>query len=471
MMWRLDDFKDNIAVIDESGQTYTYSHLAHECGKLAYHVKSGRCLVFSLCANEIGSLLGYAAFVDSRIVPLMLDSHLDRGLLAELIEHYKPDYLWLPSGMAPEFPAYALEYSTHGYSLIKTPYVCAYPMDSSLALLLTTSGSTGSPKLVRQSYENIRANTESIVEYLELDETERPITTLPMSYTYGLSIINTHLYVGASIIMTEKTLMQKEFWQQFKELHATSFAGVPYIYEMLDKLRFFRMDLPTLRTMTQAGGKLTPELHKKFAEYARDNGKRFVVMYGQTEATARMSYLPYEKSLEKYGSMGIAIPGGKFSIIDVDGKEITEPEVTGELVYEGKNVTLGYAERGEDLIKGDERHGRLVTGDMAKRDAEGYYYIVGRKKRFLKIFGSRVNLDETERLIKARFNNVECACAGVDDKMHVFVADEALVPEVHHFLAEKTGLNRVAFTVKHIEAIPKNDSGKTLYIDLEKYYD
>ena len=470
-MWRLNDFKNNIAVIDENEHTCTYSDLNYECDKLAYHVKSGRCLIFNLCTNGIGSLMGYVAFLNSRIVPLLLDSHIDRGLLADLIERYKPDYIWLPVGMSSEFPCFDLEYTSHDFGLIRTCYNREYPMDSQLALLLTTSGSTGSPKLVRQSYENIRSNTESIVQYLELDQTERPITTLPMSYTYGLSIINTHLYVGASIIMTEKTLMQKEFWQQFKNLNATSFAGVPYIYEMLDRLRFFNMDLPSLRTMTQAGGKLTPELHKKFAEYARDKNKRFVVMYGQTEATARMSYLPYEKSLEKYGSMGIAIPGGKFSIIDVDGEEITEPEIPGELVYEGKNVTLGYAEHGEELIKGDERHGRLVTGDMAKRDKDGFYYIVGRKKRFLKIYGSRINLDETERLIKAKFSNAECACAGIDDKMHVFVADEALVPKVHKFLTEKTGLNHVAFAVKYLEFIPKNDSGKTLYVDLEKYYD
>jgi acyl-coenzyme A synthetase/AMP-(fatty) acid ligase len=148
-----------------------------------------------------------------------------------------------------------------------------------------------------------------------------------MSYTYGLSIINSHLWAGASIVLTQKTLMQKEFWQQFKDYGATSFGGVPYIYEMLEKLRFFRMDLPALRTMTQAGGKLSPELHRKFAEYAQANGKKFVVMYGQTEATARMSYLPAEKSLEKYGSMGIAIPGGEFSLIDVEGNGIKEPEV------------------------------------------------------------------------------------------------------------------------------------------------
>ena len=469
-MWKLSNYSGNIAVIDEEGRTYTYGQLARECDSLAEHV-CGRCLVFILCRNEPGSLMGYVSFVNSHIVPLLLDAHLDKALLAALIERYQPDYLWLPQEMAAEFPNSRCEYSSLGYGLVKTPYEHVYPLNDSLALLLTTSGSTGSPKLVRQSYENIKANTESIVEYLQLDAAERPITTLPMSYTYGLSVLNTHLYVGASIIMTQRTLMQKEFWQQLKEFKATSFAGVPYIYEMLDKLRFFRMNLPSLKTLTQAGGKLTPELHKKFAEYARNKDKRFIVMYGQTEATARMSYLPAEKSLEKYGSMGVAIPGGKFSLIDVDGKEITEPEVTGELVYEGPNVTLGYAENGCDLAKDDERQGRLVTGDMAKRDADGYYYIMGRKKRFLKIFGSRINLDETERLIKTEFNNVDCACAGVDDKMYIFVTDGNRAADVLKFAAAKTGFNPVAFSVKCIDAIPKNEAGKTLYIELEKYYD
>ncbi|MDR2940974.1 MAG: AMP-binding protein [Treponema sp.] len=370
--------------------------------------------------------------------------------------------------MADEFSDYSKVYSVWGYTLLKTPYDKIFPLYEELALLLTTSGSTGSPKFVRQSYANIRANTESIVKYLEIDATERPITTLPMSYTYGLSIINSHLWVGASIILTQKTLMQKEFWQQFKDYGATSFGGVPYIYEMLEKLRFFRMDLPSLHTMTQAGGKLSPELHKKFAEYAQTNGKKFVVMYGQTEATARMSYLPVEKSLEKYGSMGIAIPGGEFSLIDIDGKEIMEPEVVGELVYKGTNVTLGYAKSGADLAKGDERSGVLVTGDMAKRDADGFYYIVGRKKRFLKIFGSRVNLDETERLINGAFEGLDCACGGVDDKMTVFITNAGVTDKVMKFLTEKTGINRAAFMITVIDRIPRSESGKILYSELNK---
>ena len=307
------------------------------------------------------------------------------------------------------------------------------------------------------------------MKYLKLDETERPITTLPMNYTYGLSIINSHLLVGATILVTEKTLMQKEFWSFFKSAGATSFGGVPYTYEMLDKLRFYRMELPTLRTMTQAGGKILPELHEKFARYAQAQGKNFVVMYGQCEATARMGYLPPEKAVEKKGSMGIAIPGGKFRLIDVSGNDITEPHVTGELVYGGRNVTLGYAECGDDLAKGDERHGVLETGDMAQFDEDGYYYIVGRKKRFLKIYGNRVNLDEADRLIKGEFG-IEAACAGVDDHMYIFITDEKFSENVKDFVAGKTKLNPVAFKVIVIDEIPKNDSGKTLYKELTKYY-
>ena len=469
-MWSFERFGERTALVDENSGITSYAELNAACGSLASYVER-RTLSFNLCSNEKGSLLGYAAFINAGVVPLLLDAELERGLLYLLINAYRPNYLWLPSAMSDAFADCHEVFSIWGYTLLKTTYGRVFPLYGELALLLTTSGSTGSPKLVRQSYGNIRANTESIVEYLRLDETERPITTLPMSYTYGLSIINSHLWAGASIIITKKTLIQKEFWQQFKDFGATSFGGVPYIYEMLDKLRFFHMELPSLRTMTQAGGKLSPELHRKFAEYAEANGKKFVVMYGQTEATARMSYLPAERSLEKYGSMGIAIPGGEFSLIDVDGREISEPNTIGELVYKGANVMLGYAESGADLGKGDEQNGVLVTGDMAKRDLDGYYYIVGRKKRFLKIFGSRVNLDETEQMLKAAFPDCECACGGIDDRMTVFVTDAEDSADIINYLADKTGLNRVAFKITPVPAIPRNDAGKILYSELSELDD
>lgn len=469
MFWNLVKYQNHLALIDEYGGAMTYGELAGEGDRIAA-AAGERCLVFSLCTNSIGSVTGYVSFMNSGIVPVLLNAHLERELLQNLLEAYQPSYLWLPDGQAGEFSSMERVYGCNGYCLLKTPYHKAFSLFPELALLLTTSGSTGSQKFVRQSYANIRANAESIVQYLELDKTERPITTLPMNYTYGLSVINSHLCVGATLLITDKSLMQKEFWQFFRDQGATSFGGVPYTYEMLDKMRFQRMNLPSLRTMTQAGGKLLPELHRKFAEYAAENGKKFVVMYGQCEATARMGYLPADKAIEKCGSMGIAIPGGSFRLLDADSHVIRDPHVTGELVYQGPNVTLGYAESGEDLAKGDERHGILETGDMAQFDEDGYYYIVGRKKRFLKIYGNRVNLDEIDQMVKAKFTQTDFVSTGVDDHMYLFVTDSSAAESVKEFVVTKTGLNPVAFQTVIIHEIPKNDSGKILFTELRKYY-
>lgn len=468
-MWNLNKYSQNIAVLDEDGISATYSQISEESDRLSRLIGQ-RTLVFILCRNTVGSMVGYAAFVNNSIVPVLLNAHLERALLENLLDNYCPSFIWVPEDMANSFEHTQVVYQAYQYCLLKTNYDKKFELNPELCLLMTTSGSTGSPKFVRQSYVNVKSNAKSIVQYLNLDEKERPISTLPMNYTYGLSIINSHLMVGATILVTEKGLMQKEFWTFFKMQKATSFGGVPYTYEMLNRLRFFCMDLPSLRYMTQAGGKLTPELHKKFAEYAVDNGKEFIVMYGQCEATARMGYLPADKAVERCGSMGIAIPGGKFHLIDVNGNDITEPFVTGELVYRGENVTLGYAECSGDLLKGDERGGILQTGDMAQFDNEGYYYIVGRKKRFLKIYGNRVNLDEIDCLIKAKFEHIGCASAGIDDHMYLFVTNATLADQVKEYVVSKTGINHVAFKTVVLDEIPKNDTGKILYKELEKYY-
>ncbi len=468
-IWDFTAFVDRTALLDEAGESMTYGQLKAEGDELA-KVVGGRCLAFILCRNSIGSVLGYTAFLNHGIVPVMVNSHLEETLLSNLLEAYSPEYLWLPADQGAQFPGMEKTYEARNYILLKTGFAKHYPLYEDLALLITTSGSTGSPKLVRQSYENILDNARSIAAYLRLDETERPITTLPMNYVYGLSIINSHFLVGATVLLTDKGLMQKEFWQFFREAGATSFGGVPYTYEMLFKLRFFRMDLPSLRTVTQAGGKITPELHEKFAAWAAETGRNFVVMYGAAEATSRMGYLPPEKAVEKKGSMGIPIPGGIFELLDAEGNRITEPYTTGELVYTGKNVTLGYAESGEDMIRGDERHGRLETGDMAQFDEDGYYYIVGRKKRFLKIYGNRVNLDEIDRMVKAEFQ-IEMASAGKDDHLYLFVTDEKKVEPVREFVIGKTKLNPAAFKAVVLDEIPKNDAGKTLYSELTKYYE
>jgi acyl-coenzyme A synthetase/AMP-(fatty) acid ligase len=405
------------------------------------------------------------AFLANRVVPLMLDASLEFDLMKELIKIYNPEFLWIPQDRIENFAYGKIVFSSDKYCLIELQPDSVFPLYDELALLLTTSGSTGSPKLVRLSYDNVLANAESIAEYLSITSFERPITTLPMNYSFGLSIINSHLLKGATLLLTSFSIMQKEFWNFLNTERTTSISGVPYTYEMLKRLRFFRMDLPSLKTMTQAGGKLNFELNKEFAEYCQSTNKRFFVMYGQTEATARMSYLPYEQSLSKLGSIGISIPGGEFDLIDENGFLFHESDRVGELVYRGRNVSLGYAECGADLSLGDENKGELKTGDLAKRDADNYFYIVGRKKRFVKLYGNRVNLDETERLLKNLMH--DCACTGIDDKMVIYITDEDRLDEVKKYISTKTGINHSAFVVKHIEAIPKNSSGKTIYSKLE----
>lgn len=461
-MFDLQKYKERIAVISDKGEQLTYGELDAQAAKFADAVKD-KGLLICLCENRVGSLVGFVGCLEHHIPIVLLDGGKDPGSIKNLVGIYQPEYLWLLENRLGDYEGERV-YEYANYVLLRMHYANEIEkpeINPELALCLTTSGSTGSPKFVRLSANNIKANAESIAEYLEIDENERPVTVLPSYYSYGVSVINSHLIKGATILMTEGTIAQREFWNFMKEQKATSIAGVPYTYEMLKMLRFMRMDLPYLKTMTQAGGKLNKDIAKQYIEFAQEKGKRFFVMYGQTEATARMSYLPLEHALDKYASIGIAIPGGKFSLIDTNGNVIEEPDVDGELIYEGPNVSLGYAESRADLATGDENHGVLHTGDVARRDADGYYYITGRMKRFVKVWGNRCNLDATEQIVKSI--TTSCACVGVDDKITIFVTEPGLEDAIIKLLVEKTGFNNRAFAVKVIDVIPVKSSGKLDY--------
>lgn len=317
------------------------------------------------------------------------------------------------------------------------------------------------------SRQNLQMNTSVIAEYLNISADDRPITTLPMSYTYGLSIINSHIYKGAAVLLTDRSVVEKEFWDFFAAQKATTFGGVPYTFKMLKYLGFLKMQLPSLKVITQAGGKLPIELQETFTKYAAENNRQFIVMYGQTEATARMAYLPWEYAETKRGSIGIVIPKGNFQLEGEDGQVVSEARKEGELIYYGPNVTMGYAYDRASLSVGDENHGRLETGDIACRDEDGFYYITGRKKRFLKLLGKRVSLDETENLLKQAFAGAEFACVGTDDKMQVFYSGNGVNPqEVVGFLSNQLSLFRKNFQIHQIAEIPRNASGKVLYSEL-----
>lgn len=459
LLFDFSDYINNIAIKTDTGLEVSYRELQERSNSIRNLLEPNR-VAFCLCTNTVSSIVGYIAFVQCGVPVVLLDAYKDIELLCRLKEIYRPNYIWAPKGES--FGELLYEDDSYRLDLCTDEPLKVF---QGTALLLTTSGSTGSPKLVRLSQKNLRCNAEAIADYLKIDEHERPITSLPMYYSYGLSVINSHFIKGATVLLTARLFMEKRFWDFAKAERATSIAGVPYTYELLKRLRFFHMNLPYMKTLCQAGGKLNADIVKEYIEFANENNKKFIVMYGQTEAAPRMSYLPFESSLGKYSSIGVAIPGGKFSLRDTDNREILEPDIDGELVYEGNNVCLGYAEVREDLSKGDENHGVLHTGDIARRDADGFYYITGRMKRFVKIWGNRCNLDAIEQLVKPITTN--CACIGKDDKITVFITEQTLVDDIKNFLSKKTGFNCHAFDVIVINEIPKKESGKIDYSSLK----
>lgn len=464
MLFDLNKYKSNTAVETEQGLRLTYGELECVVSCVTASIEGGK-LCFCLCENTIGSFVGYVGLMNAGIPTVLLDGSKEIGIIQALIEHYEPQYLWMPSKRYEELHMGKpiMEYEDYMLVELSKP---SYKIHPDVLLCLTTSGTTGSPKLVKLTEKNLRSNAWAIAEYLHITDKERAITSLPMYYSFGMSVINSHLIKGATLLLTDKAVIQREFLNFLKAGKATSIAGVPYTYEMLRRLRFLKMDLPELRTMIQAGGKLNANIVKEYVESAQGTGKEFIVMYGQTEAAPRMSYLPFDKALEKYASIGIAIPGGKLSVRDVNDQEITQPDVDGELIYEGPNVCMGYAECISDLAKGDENHGVLHTGDVARFDSDGYFYITGRMKRFVKVWGNRCNLDATEQLVKAI--TTSCACVGVDDKITVFVTEIGLEDKIKTYLVDKTGLNIRAFEVKVIEEIPTLPSGKLDYQTMQK---
>lgn len=464
-MFDLDKYKNKIAVETEQGKTLTYAQLKEDADSIASEMEP-RKFTFCLCKNTLGSMVGYVAFMTHNMPTVLLDASKDPSVIGSLIEHYKPSFIWKPINGQPDTYSTEIVLKYEDYELVKTNYD-GYEIHPDVLLCLTTSGTTGSPKLVKLTEENLRSNAESIAEYLNITEKERAITSLPMYYSFGMSVINSHLIKGATLLLTDKAVIQREFLNFLKDGKATSIAGVPYTYEMLRRLRFLKMDLPELKTMIQAGGKLNANIVKEYVEAAQASGKEFIVMYGQTEAAPRMSYLPFDKALEKYASIGIAIPGGNLSVRDVNDQEITSPDTDGELIYEGPNVCMGYAECIEDLAKGDENQGVLHTGDVARYDSDGYFYITGRMKRFVKVWGNRCNLDATEQLVKAI--TTSCACVGVDDKITVFVTEDGLEEKIKNYLVDKTGLNIRAFEVKVVETIPTLPSGKLDYQTMQSW--
>lgn len=466
----LKAFSNNVALIDAAfGKSVTYEELEQEAKDLSEKIKLHfKGLVFLFTTNNFESITAYVSVLKSNNAVLLLDEKLNVEIRNGLINNYQPDFIITENSEIP--PAYIYDFSYNSLKIFKRENSTTNKIFSELGVLLSTSGTTGSPKLVKLSYKNIHSNAESIAEYLQINEAEKPITTLPLSYSYGLSIINSHLLKGSTIVLTDKTVFFRDFWNQFNEYQCTSFAGVPYTYTMLKRINFDKIELPTLRYFTQAGGKLSEEFIKHFADYALQKKIKFFVMYGQTEATARITYVPSDKLSAKIGSIGISIPGGMLKIMS-DGIEIKNPNEVGEIVYSGDNVMLGYAETLSDLSKGDELNGTLFTGDLGYKDEDGFFYVTGRMKRFIKIFGLRINLDEVQKMVENHFK-ISVACTGKDELLKILVHSEDHLTEVNvkNEVMKMYKLSFKSLVVKSTNQIPTNSSGKYDYKKINELF-
>ena len=380
---RLASHGDRAALVTPAG-TVTYTELAARVAGVADRLGPTRRLVLVAGANDVDPIVTYLAALSAGH-PVILVPGDNPGNLAAVRDAYDPDVVHDAAG------------------LVERRDGTAHELHPSLALLLSTSGSTGSPKLVRLSAENVEANAAAIANYLGIRPEDVAATTLPMHYCYGLSVINSHLLAGASLLLTSLSVVDACFWEQFRTHRATTLAGVPYTYDLLDRVGFADMDLPSLRYVTQAGGRLAPGRVRRYAELGRRRGWDLFVMYGQTEATARMAYLPPDLALRSPSAIGVPVPGGSFSLEPLPEMPLARDGVVdvGELVYDGPNVMLGYAETPADLALG-RVVGSLRTGDVARRTADGLYEVIGRRSRFAKVFGLRIDLDEVERCTPTR---------------------------------------------------------------------
>jgi acyl-CoA synthetase (AMP-forming)/AMP-acid ligase II len=404
----LEDFASRPAVVTPAGEVVSYADLAARADALAAPMRACRGLLALEAANDLDPLLAFVGACRAGC-PVMLLGPGDLDANPHLRERFRPDH----------------EYRRHdgdGWKLTGGGGPAADDLHPDLAVLLSTSGSTGSAKLVRLSAGNIVANARSIAEYLGIDGRERAITALPMQYSFGMSIVTSHLTAGASLVLTDRSVLDACFWDVFRAHGCTSFSGVPRTFEILRQNGVLERDLPGLRTVTQAGGRLAPEHVRAVGDWAAGQGARFFVMYGQTEAAPRMSYLPPERLHDGADCIGMAIPGGELLLRDDDGAVIDTPDTPGELCYRGPNVMMGYAAHRADFARGAELD-ELRTGDIARRRLDGLFRIVGRASRFVKIVGLRVGLDDVEALL--RREGVAACVAGDDTRVVAAVEDGA----------------------------------------------
>jgi long-chain acyl-CoA synthetase len=438
---------------DQSGNIFSLKELS----ALNFAENNKKELVFAYVDNSIESISVFWSFMRGNYCIALLSPSITEHFKNELEQLYKPSIIY--DKTRNEILKYEVK-SCKDVNYFKSKEDFDINVHPKIKILISTSGTTGSPKFVKLSEENLLSNANSICEYLPINSIDVTPLNLPVFYSYGLSVLTSNSLRGGKIVCTNDDVLKKDFWTSFQKYGYTSFAGVPFVYEMLDRIGFTKKEYPSLKYFTQAGGKLQDPLVKKYGEYAAQHQIKFYVMYGQTEATARMSYLSPNDTLNKIGSIGKPIPNGLF-IID---------EETNELCYQGANIFGGYVQTANDLISYSQEE-ILRTGDIAKADEDGFYFITGRLKRFTKLFGNRINLDEVESLVAKQFN-AHVKCVGFNDSQLVIFTNEKEMEldTIAKFVSSELKLHISVIKHKFVGEIPLTANGKINYTELLNSY-
>ena len=380
------------AILDTCGTLRSRDELRRDVLSLAGELpalETGKRLVHVPLRAELASVTAYLAVLEAGHVALVT-AEGDRA--DAIVERYQPDLESTGDAEAP-FTAWRDE-----------PLHLLHP---DLALLLSTSGSTGSPKLTRLSWENVRSNAHAIAAALRLDQSDRTITTLPLHYCFGLSVLHSHLVAGGSVVLREGSVTESGLWRAVDELGATTLAVVPHSLDLLESTGELGRPHPSLRLLAQAGGRLAPQRVRELARAGEVRGWELAVMYGQTEATARICVLDPARAASSPDAVGVPIPG---TSIRLDTGVPEAADGAGEVVVRGPGVMLGYAEHPDDLALGamlDE----LRTGDLGRIGEDGQLRIVGRRSGFVKVMGLRIDVTAVEAALDSAGL---AACVGGD---------------------------------------------------------
>ena len=436
-------FKKNIAIIDQEYSDLSYQQVLVETDKINKKIKN-KSLILIVSENSIGSLLAYIFCILNNQVAIIIDSKTTKQNILKVFKNYQPNFVFLSKKKKNIFKKICSEkYTFFDQILMKNQKNKKKKLNKSLSILLSTSGSMGSIKFVKLSKGNLKHNTNSIINYLKITRQDSSITNLPISYSYMLSVINTHLEVGASIIISKYSLIEKKFWETIKNSKITSFNGVPYTYEIITKIGLKNIKIDTLRYLTHAGGKIEKNKLKEIIKFCNKNKLKFFSMYGQTEASPRISYLKPKFSEKKIGSIGKGIPGTKIYIIDNSGKKVLKPLVEGEIICEGKNVFMGYSKNCDDLEKPNKKNYKLRTGDLGFFDKDGFFYVTSRINKIAKIFGNRVDLGALENFMSQKGYKV--ACLSNNNKIFIFIEKKYNKTNLINVISKITNLNISSF--------------------------